>query len=228
MSKHGVSAREVIFTTDAKHDDQLSTSSLISTAVTTTTTTATTTTTTTNQVENGFRFRHPFTANITGPTGCGKTYFAKTLLQNCWTMMAPSPQRIVWLYKRWQPLYDVIRKTVFPRVEFRRGIPLDLDGDDFFDPRIQNVILSDDLMSIASKELRINDPFTEGSHHRNLTVIALNQNMYFGKNPTQRRIRYIDNPSRRSEDRCTHDGTTTFYRNLKKSRRNPTRTWSWI
>jgi hypothetical protein len=26
--------------------------------------------------------------------------------------VAPLPQRIVWLYKRWQPLYEVIRKTV--------------------------------------------------------------------------------------------------------------------
>ena len=84
----------------------------------------------TNEVENEVRFRHPFTANITGPTGCGKTYFVKTLLQNCRTKMAPPPQRIVWLYKRWQPLYDVIRKIVFPRVEFRRGIPNDLDSDD--------------------------------------------------------------------------------------------------
>jgi hypothetical protein len=50
------------------------------------------------------------------------------------TKMALPPQRIVWLYKRWQPLYYVIRKTVFPRVEFPRGIPMDLDSDDFFDP----------------------------------------------------------------------------------------------
>jgi hypothetical protein len=42
--------------------------------------------------------------------------------------MVPSPQRIFWLYKRWQPLYDV------PGVEFRRGIPMDLESDDFFDP----------------------------------------------------------------------------------------------
>jgi hypothetical protein len=62
---------------------------------------------------------------------------------------------------------------MFPRVEFRRGIPMNLDVDDFFDPQIRNVIVSDDLMSIASKEPRINDLFTEGSHHRNLTVIAL-------------------------------------------------------
>ena len=51
---------------------------------------------------------------------------------------------------------------------------MDLDSDDFFDPLIRNAIVLDDL-------------FTEGNHHRNLTVIALNQNMYFGKDPTQRR-----------------------------------------
>lgn len=64
---------------------------------------------------------------------------------------------------------------------------MDLDSDDFFDPRMRNVIVVDDLMSTAAKDPRINDLFTEGSHHRNLTVIALNQNIFFGKDPTQRR-----------------------------------------
>jgi hypothetical protein len=93
--------------------------------------------------------------------------------------MAPSPQRIVWLYKRWQPLYDEISRTVVPWVEFVRGIPMDLDGDHYFDPRIRNVIVLDDLISIAVKDQRINDLFTEGSHHRNLMVIALIQNLFF-------------------------------------------------
>jgi hypothetical protein len=101
--------------------------------------------------------------------------------------MAPSPQRIIWLYKRWQPLYDEISRTVVPRVEFLTGITMDLDGDHYFDPRIRNVIVLDDLMSIAAKDPRINDLFTKGSHHRNLTVIALNQNLFFVKDPTQRR-----------------------------------------
>jgi hypothetical protein len=148
-------------------------------------------------------------------------------------MSSPS-QRIVWLCKRWQPLYDVIRKTMFPRVEFRRVIPMDLDGDDFFDPRIRNVIVSDDLMSIASNEPRINDLLTEGSHHRNLTVIALNQNMYFRKDPTQRRncpVQESDRSTTHRDARKTdapRTGQRLLYRNSKKSRRNPTRTWSWI
>jgi hypothetical protein len=101
--------------------------------------------------------------------------------------MAPPPQRIVWLYKRWQPLYDEISRTVIPQVEFVRGIPYDLDGNHYFDPRIRNVIVLDDLMSTTAKDPRINDLFTEGSYHRNLSVVTLNQNLFFGKDLTQRR-----------------------------------------
>jgi hypothetical protein len=72
-------------------------------------------------------------------------------------------------------------------VEFVRGIPMNLDGDHYFDPRIRNVIVLDDLMSTAAKDSRINDLFTEGSHHHNLSVVTLNQNLFFGKDPTQRR-----------------------------------------
>ncbi|XP_033741828.1 uncharacterized protein LOC117328408 [Pecten maximus] len=139
------------------------------------------------QQQQNFVFIHPFTANVSGPTSCGKTYFVKLLLQNCLTKIKPAPQRIIWLYKRWQPLYDVIKATVIPKVEFIKGIPLDLDQDSFLNPRIRNLVILDDLMSTASKDPRINELFTEGSHHRNLSVIAINQNLYYNKDPTQRR-----------------------------------------
>ena len=43
-------------------------------------------------------------------------------------------------------------------------------------------------MSTSSKGLRVNELFTgEGSHHRNLSVSAINQNLYYNKDPTQRR-----------------------------------------
>ena len=87
----------------------------------------------TPSLSHGFRFQHPFTMIVSGPTSCGKTYFVKTMLQQNQSMYHPTAQRIVWLYKRWQPLYDEIQRTVVPRVEFMKGIPFDLDSDDFFD-----------------------------------------------------------------------------------------------
>ena len=122
---------------------------------------------------------------ISGPTSCGKTTLVKQILSN--DVIIPKPQRIVWLYKRWQPLYDVIKSNVRPHVEFIQGIPLGLENDDFFDTRLNNLLILDDLASVAGKDSRITDLFTEGSHHRNLSVISINQNMFSNKDPTQRR-----------------------------------------
>ena len=48
-------------------------------------------------------------------------------------------------------------------------------------------MILDDLMSTAAKDSRINELLIEGSHHRNLSVMAINQNLYYNKDPTQRR-----------------------------------------
>ena len=53
-------------------------------------------------------------------------------------------------------------------------------------------------MSTATKDQRVTDLFTEGRHHRNLSVIAINQHLYYSKDPTQRRnchyIALFNNP----------------------------------
>jgi hypothetical protein len=137
--------------------------------------------------ELAFVLRHPFTAILSGPSSCGKTYLVKNILQNVKNLCDPVPERIIWLYKRWQPMYDEIKTTVWPNIELEQGIPLDLEKDSYLDPTVRNMIALDDLMTTASKDPRITDLFTEGSHYRNLSVVVLNQNLYFSKDPTTRR-----------------------------------------
>jgi hypothetical protein len=84
-------------------------------------------------------------------------------------------------------MYDEIKTIIWPNVEFVQGIPLDLEKDSYLDPTVRNMIVLDDLITTTSKDPRITDLFTEGSHHRNVSVVVLNQNMYFSKDPTQRR-----------------------------------------
>lgn len=84
-------------------------------------------------------------------------------------------------------MYTFIQRSVFPKVEFIQGIPTDLEEDDFFDSSINNLLILDDLFSLAGKDKRITDLFTEGSHHRSLSVISINQNLFSSKDPTQRR-----------------------------------------
>ena len=134
-----------------------------------------------------FFFKHPFTSIVTGPTGCGKSTYVKDLLMNHQSLIRPGIQRIIWLFKRWQPLYDKIQKEVKPSVEFIQGLPDNIESDEFIQPNMRNLVVIDDLASACSKDSRISDLFTEGSHHRNLSVIVLNQNLYHNKNPTERR-----------------------------------------
>ena len=111
----------------------------------------------------------------------------KDLLGHLSSRVLPTIDRIMWLYRRWQPIYAVIQRTVTPRVEFHQGIPLDLEDDEFFDSKLNNLLILDDLHSTSGKDRRITDLFTEGSHHRSLSIISINQNLYASKDPTQRR-----------------------------------------
>ena len=83
-------------------------------------------------------------------------------------------------------------------MEFIQEIPQQLDDDDYFVPRQNNLLILDDMMSPVGKDKRITDLFTEGSHHRSLSIISINQNLYATKDPTQRRnCHYLilyDNP----------------------------------
>ncbi|KAK3717698.1 hypothetical protein QZH41_001101 [Actinostola sp. cb2023] len=125
-----------------------------------------------------FQLLHPFTAIVAGMTGSGKTVWVQNLLQHASRVIQPPPDRIVWSYSQWQPAYEQLQQTL-PGIDFVKGIPHDLDEDSYFDPKVNNLIVIDDQMAETSNDQRILNLFTKGSHHRNLSVIFLCQNVYF-------------------------------------------------
>ena len=60
--------------------------------------------------------------------------------------------------------------VAMPHIEFVKGIPTALEQDSYFDVNKRNLIVFDDQMIDASKDKRIVNLFTRGSHHRNLSV----------------------------------------------------------
>ena len=64
------------------------------------------------------RFKHPFTAIIAGPSRSGKSMFCMRLIRNARECIAPPPERIVYCYSVYQPLFDQ-----FSNVEFVEGLP---------------------------------------------------------------------------------------------------------
>ena len=131
-----------------------------------------------NFTENGLKLRHPFTMMVAACTEGGKTWFVKDLLENREQWISPAPQRIIWIYGQWQPLYSEMQRII-PGIECVKGIPANIEDEQFLNPAIRNLIVIDDLMSEASNDKRICDLFTKGSHHRNLSEICLVQNLYY-------------------------------------------------
>ncbi|KAK3092415.1 hypothetical protein FSP39_002547 [Pinctada imbricata] len=124
-------------------------------------------------------FEHPFTMLVAGPTMSGKTNWLTHLLKLNKVMIKPAPTRILWIYKRWQPIYDVIKSSVYPPVTFIQGLPKNLQQDNFIDPRDINLVIIDDLQKDASSSQDVCELFTEGAHHRNLSVICIMQNIFY-------------------------------------------------
>ena len=116
--------------------------------------------------------RHPFTMIAAGPTSCGKTTWVKNLLES--DMIKPRPARIVYFYKRWQKLYDDMLDSI-PNMEFVQGIFRDTD----FDTSQPTLLIMDDQMREGTQSGDVCDLFTEGSHHRNVSVICMLQNLYY-------------------------------------------------
>ena len=107
---------------------------------------------------------------ICGPTGCGKTYFVKEFFRYMNHMSDTQFSRILFYYSEWQSGY----KEYGHNVEFHEGLPQSADFAKDLNPKL---IVIDDLMREASNNSVV-DLFTKGSHHKNLSVIFITQNLF--------------------------------------------------
>ena len=125
-----------------------------------------------------FRFQHPATIMVVGPTQSGKSNFVEKLLQSA-LIKYPSRKatRIHLFYTQWQPLYDRLRETHGNRISFTQGLPEVDENLESIDTKVHNVWVLDDLMDEAIQSPVISQLFTRG-RHRNLSVILLLQNMF--------------------------------------------------
>jgi hypothetical protein len=120
-----------------------------------------------------FSFKHPTTIQVSGPTQCGKTRLVLNILK--YQLIQPFPTRIIWVYS--EPQFDYYEAAkMYPHIEFEQGW-----NDDIY-PRInhneRNLLIIDDQMEEAGSTKTLKNLFTKGSHHKNLTIMYLLQNMY--------------------------------------------------
>ena len=121
--------------------------------------------------------QHPFTMILCGPTSSGKSCWMNNLLERARTMIKPPPERIIWCYKRWQPLFSDMQRNI-GNIIFVQGLPENLNDDSFVDTRYPSLIVIDDLMRDATNSKDVCELFVEGSHHRNISVACIMQNAF--------------------------------------------------
>lgn len=122
---------------------------------------------------DGEIFIHPFTCLIAGPTQSGKTTFIKDIIVFNKILIKPSPQKIIYCYRKWQPMYDQLKNSI-EYLEFCENIY----NIDLIDSSTNTLIIFDDLMNECENDKSILELFTVDSHHKNISVFFLSQNLF--------------------------------------------------
>ncbi len=139
----------------------------------------------------------------------------KRLLANVTELINPPPERIIWAYGEWQDSYSQLP----PHVQLVEGLP---DINELkADRHVRKLIVCDDLMQALSKSKNdeLNSLFCRGSHHWNLSIVHIVQNLFFNNLRTARinchYIVLLKNPSDRLQvmnlGKQLYPGKTKFF-----------------
>ena len=123
------------------------------------------------------RLRSPSTVIIAGPTGSGKTQLLMDLIMQANSVADPPPTEIIYCYSEWQSAFDKIGEAdLAVPVTFYHGL-MDVKREISTDGKNRWFIV-DDLMNEATQGGKSDALFTKYSHHLNLTVFLVVQNLF--------------------------------------------------
>ena len=119
------------------------------------------------------KFKAPTTLCLSGVTQSGKTTWIKKLIEYKKDMFDVPPTKIVYCYGVWQPAFVGMKDVLF-----HKDLPSASDIETYADGSHVMLVL-DDLMDSVVKSEEAQRLFVRGSHHKNMTVLYVTQNMFY-------------------------------------------------
>jgi len=92
-------------------------------------------------------------------------------------MFTVPPQKIMYAYSEYQPLFDVMRQTI-PNIIFHQGLPDREELEALSEGMDHVVLVLDDLMLKITGSEECVQLFTVHSHHKRQSIVFLTQNLY--------------------------------------------------
>lgn len=127
--------------------------------------------------ESLVKFESPTSIFIAAPSGAGKTVLTKNILKHADGMFKVSPSKIFFCYSIWQNLYDEMKDEI-KNIRFQQGLPTMEDLNDWGGEDGHKLLVLDDLMIKGADSEELIHMMCVGSHHTNVTVIFLLQNIF--------------------------------------------------
>ena len=115
---------------------------------------------------------------VSGQTGSGKTRWVYRFLTHIRNMYSRDPPcQILYCYGIYQPLFDEIERTL-KNFRSKQGLPSSEELEEFTADHRHKLIVIDDLMHRVVEDKEMELLFTQGTHHKCVSVILITQNLY--------------------------------------------------
>ena len=119
------------------------------------------------------KFHSPFCAVIAGQSGSGKTSLLLKLVQQYRDLIEPIPKSILYCYGQYNSAIPLLQKL---GVSVSAGIPSEETLKAL--PRPALILLDDLMIQLNSKREVLADWFSRKSHHENLSIVFIVQNLF--------------------------------------------------
>lgn len=120
------------------------------------------------------KFKHPFSLLLAGPSSCGKSTFVCNLLSDVSQNIDAPIKHVHWCYAEENARPNIKCQENEFKITYHVGIPesfLNVNNDPI-------LVILDDLMTETGNDVSVSELFTRASHHRNISVILITQNIF--------------------------------------------------